>query len=81
MESTDFAWALRQVKSGCMIYRNGWNGPKQWVAMQTPDANSKMGLPYLYIKTVQGKLVPWHASQTDILADDWRVVTGDGSTN
>ena len=30
-----------------------------------------MGLPYLYIKTVDGKLVPWLASQTDLLAEDW----------
>lgn len=28
-------------------------------------------LPYLELKTADGKLVPWLASQTDILANDW----------
>jgi hypothetical protein len=45
-----------------------------WIALQVPDANSKMGLPYIYMSTVDGKLVPWLASQTDILAEDWREV-------
>ncbi len=30
----------------------------------------------VYICTVQGDLVPWLASQTDILAADWYVVAG-----
>ena len=30
-----------------------------------------MTLPYLYMRTVQGDLVPWLASQTDLLAEDW----------
>lgn len=29
--------------------------------------------PYLAIKTVQGLVVPWLASQTDLLMDDWEV--------
>lgn len=28
--------------------------------------------PYLMMKTVDGEFVPWVASQTDILAEDWR---------
>lgn len=28
-------------------------------------------LPYLMMKTVDGSFVPWLASQTDILAEDW----------
>ena len=28
-------------------------------------------LPYLEMKTADNKLVPWLASQTDILANDW----------
>lgn len=31
-------------------------------------------LPYLMFKTAQGDFVPWLASQTDILADDWGIV-------
>lgn len=30
-------------------------------------------LPYLVMRTAQGDFVPWLASQTDILADDWRI--------
>jgi hypothetical protein len=32
-----------------------------------------MTLPYIYITTVKGERVPWLASQTDMLADDWRI--------
>lgn len=51
--------------------RKGWNGKDQYIQIQIPDEHSKMSLPYVYIKTVQGDLVPWLASQTDLLADDW----------
>jgi hypothetical protein len=30
--------------------------------------------PYLAMKTAQDNVVPWLASQTDILAEDWMVV-------
>ena len=30
--------------------------------------------PYLEMKTADNKLVPWLASQTDILAEDWTIV-------
>lgn len=44
-----------------------------WLALQVPDAGSKMTLPYIYMRTVMGDLVPWLASQTDVLAEDWEV--------
>lgn len=53
------------------VTREGWNGANQFLTLQRPDSNSKMTLPYIYITTVHGDLVPWVASQTDILADDW----------
>ncbi len=72
MESEfDFGEALRRLKNGKSVARKGWNGPGQLLTLQRPDENSKMGLPYIYIQTVQAKLVPWLASQTDMLADDW----------
>jgi hypothetical protein len=43
-----------------------------WIALQVPDVHSKMGLPYLYMSTVDGVLVPWVASHTDMLACDWQ---------
>jgi hypothetical protein len=30
-------------------------------------------LPYLMMKTAGGEFVPWLASQTDILAEDWEL--------
>lgn len=32
--------------------------------------------PYLMLKTTSGDFVPWVAAQTDLLANDWRVVVG-----
>lgn len=69
-----FGDALVNLKEGRSVSRRGWNGPGQSVSMQNPDEFSTMSLPYLYILTVQGHLVPWAASQTDVLAEDWYVV-------
>ena len=66
--------AIEALKDGQAVTREGWNGPGQMLLLQTPDENSKMTLPYIYIQTVQGDLVPWLASQIDILATDWSVV-------
>jgi len=69
----NFGHALVALRTGKRVSRANWNGPGQWIALQVPDAESKMTLPYIYIKTVQGDLVPWLGSQTDLLADDWEV--------
>jgi len=66
-----FGKALEHLGEGACMTRTGWNGPNQYIELQVPDAGSKMTLPYLFIRTVQGDLVPWLASQTDILATDW----------
>ena len=67
----DFGWALGVLRRGEPVSRTGWNGKGQKLTLQNPDSNSKMTLPYIYITTVQGDLVPWVASQTDILSTDW----------
>ena len=69
----DFGVALQNLKGGNKVTREGWNGPGQYLELQVRDENSKMTLPYIYICTVQGDLVPWLASQTDMLATDWRI--------
>jgi hypothetical protein len=66
--------AITAVRDGRKVTREGWNGPSQFIELQRPDENSKMTLPYLYITTVTADRVPWLASQTDILAEDWRTV-------
>lgn len=70
----DFSKALELLKTGARITRTNWNGKGMWLALQVPDANSKMTLPYIYMRTAQGDLVPWLASQTDLLALDWAVL-------
>jgi len=67
----NFGEALSDLKDGYAVARSGWNGKGMWIALQRPDENSKMSLPYIFMSTAQGDLVPWLASQTDILADDW----------
>jgi hypothetical protein len=69
-----FGWALGQLKDGKRVCREGWNGKGMWLALQRPDEHSKMTLPYIFMKTAQGDLVPWLASQTDLLSEDWQLV-------
>ena len=76
----DFAVALRELKEGNRVARNGWNGKGLWLELQRPDAHSKMTLPYIFIsypedaQNTPGARVPWLASQTDLLAEDWMIV-------
>ncbi len=59
------------MRNGERVRRAGWNGKGMWLALQTPDQGSKMQLPYVFMSTAQGQLVPWLCSQTDLLAEDW----------
>lgn len=70
----NFGEALQALKKGERVARAGWNGRGMWLKLQVPDAHSKMTFPYIYLSTVTGDLVPWLASQTDMLADDWGVL-------
>lgn len=74
MAKLNFSDALESLKSGARVAREGWNGKDMFIELQYPDANSKMTLPYIYMKTVYDDLVPWIASQTDLLSGDWFVV-------
>lgn len=78
----NFGWALNQLKQGKKLRRKGWNGKGIYIQMQFPDEHSKMTQPYIYIVTTNLKtdnpnapkgLVPWFASQTDMLAEDWEL--------
>lgn len=76
----NFGWALENLKMGYKLRRKGWNGKGIYIALQRPTAKSKMTSPYIYIDTTglqtenqeaPKSLVPWLASQTDMLAEDW----------
>jgi hypothetical protein len=66
-----FGEALAYLKDGGCVYRSGWNGKGMWLALQVPDEHSKMRRPYIYMSPVDDEFVPWVASQSDLLADDW----------
>jgi hypothetical protein len=73
-----FGQALDLLKDGKCVARDGWNGPGLWLELQRPDANSLMTLPYVFLNYPHGSSVypngarvPWLASQTDLLAEDW----------
>lgn len=70
----NFGQAIEFLKQGKKVARSGWNGKGMWLNLQVPDAHSKMSLPYIYMKTADNHQVPWLASQTDILSEDWVVV-------
>jgi hypothetical protein len=80
MNQLCFAAALELLKVGKKLQREGWNGKGLWIELQRPDAHSKMTLPYLFMgypadaTNTPGARVPWLASQTDLLAEDWREV-------
>ena len=76
----DFGDAISGLKRGKRMARKGWNGKGIFIELQVPDAHSKMTHPYIYINTTglqtdnpdaPKSLVPWLASQTDMLAEDW----------
>lgn len=68
----DFGAALEAMKLGRRVARAGWNGKGMWIELVVPSAADC--LPYIRMSTADQKLVPWLASQTDLLAHDWRVL-------
>ena len=83
----DFSSALLLLKGGEKLARSGWNGKGMFVKLQPHTTDSKMTRPYIYMTLPPGttkqfgsnpdqkcELVPWLASQTDLLAEDWEVV-------
>ena len=75
----DFGEALDRLVLGDKVARYGWNGKGQWIQIQweTHSGSQNMVQPFIFIHPVDGKRVPWVASQTDLLARDWYVVLED----
>jgi len=72
-QTQNFGWALSALKDGNKkVARKGWNGKGMSVRLFTPV--STYHLPYIEMTTADKKIVPWLASQTDILAEDWVIV-------
>lgn len=78
---TDFGNALTMLKDGKRVARHGWNGKGMWLTLITSwndggilDTLDYEKLPFIAMKTADDQVVPWLASQTDILARDWVMV-------
>lgn len=81
-----FGLAIEALRKGKKVCRQGWNGKGLSIELQTPDAHSKMTLPYLFMNYPStpasdtapanhlSARVPWLASQTDMLAEDWQII-------
>jgi len=79
----NFGLAIEELKKGNKVARRGWNGKGIFIELQLPDEYSKMTHPYIFIDTTGLKTnnpdapkdrVPWLASQTDMLAENWYVI-------
>lgn len=84
-----FGVALNHLKDGRKVARRGWNGKGMFLFL-VPGSTFKVNrapllgiypegteinyCPHIDMRTADNKIVPWLASQTDILAEDWQVV-------
>ena len=82
----NFGEALTELKNGNRVARAGWNGKGMWLRLVPKNAwllrerlnldvpTALQGnLPWIGMKTADDMFVPWLASQTDILAEDWSI--------
>lgn len=81
----DFGTAVAMMKRGHRVHRAGWNGKGMWLrhvdlyndrefSLREQPAARGTWLPFIAMKTADNGLVPWLASQTDMLATDWFAV-------
>lgn len=86
-DALTFGLALESLKNGQKVAREGWNGKGMWICMiqrsswqvnpkinMVTNSYSLDALPWIGMKTVDNGFVPWLASQTDMLAEDWMIV-------
>ena len=84
-----FGLAVEAMKKGKKVARVGWNGKGMFVFLvqgstfkvsraplnQFYEEGTEVNYcPHIDMKTADNKIVPWLASQTDVLADDWYII-------
>jgi len=86
----NFGEAIELLKENKKVARKGWNGKGIFIELQVPDEHSKMTSPYIFIDTTglqtnnvdaPKSRVPWLASQTDMLSNDWLLVINETFEN
>ena len=82
-ERLSFGDAVAALKEGLRVERAGWNGKGMWLGLVDTGyydvgcsvvGEINLLLPWIGMKTADNKFVPWLASQTDVLAEDWQIV-------
>ena len=88
-ELLNFGDALMLLKSGQKVARLGWNGKGMFLFLVPgsvfkvnrppllgiyPEGTEINYCPHIDMRTADGKIVPWLASQADVLAEDWVIV-------
>lgn len=85
----NFGQALEELKTGGLVTRKGWNGKNQFVFLiRGADLQNSLKYGYgefvgeptvtsaLAIKTTSNQIqVGWLASQSDMLAEDWEILS------
>jgi len=89
MNNTTFSSALVWLKEGKKVARKGWNGKGMFIFLVQgsqfkvnrapllgiyPEGTEITYQPHIDMKTVDDSIVPWLASQSDLLAEDWEVL-------
>jgi hypothetical protein len=84
-----FGCALAELDEGKQVARIGWNGKSMFIFKVSgsvfkvnrapllgiyPEGTEITYCSHIDMKTADGSIVPWLASQTDIQATDWMVV-------
>lgn len=85
-DQMNFSEALKALKSGGRVARRGWNGKDMFIYLVQgstfkvnrapllgiyPEGTEINYRPHIDMRDAEGKCVPWLASQTDLLAEDW----------
>ena len=74
----DFGEALKVLKAGGKVARDGWNGKGMWLVLIRAGNATHSGFDMqdcIGMKTAQNNMQPgWLASQSDMLAEDWVAV-------
>jgi hypothetical protein len=86
VDGMSFGLAIEALKLGRRVARAGWNGKGMWITHVKmaswsidPLVNgtgdvSLNASPWIGMRTADECFVPWLASQTDMLADDWQML-------
>jgi len=88
-DGISFGLAVEAMRKGCKVARRGWNGKGMFLFL-VPGSTFKVNrppllgiypedhevnyLPHIDMKTADNKVVPWLASQADMLSDDWMIL-------